>query len=242
MAISDKTIEAIRESVTARPIAVSADEYLTRTVVLPPPEPLPSCLEVGTLTGLVDFVKAHDKREGDNVSMAMIHVESPRSVVVMSDIAGRAKRRDEYCRAKLPTKKFPFGEYMDSETFIIALQTMFEQTTTVEQILQIVGTIKEQNVTTHIDDGITQTVVASAGIVNVRPVDVPNPVLLQPYRTFGEIGQPESLFVLRMKQTNALPHCALFEADGDMWKLEAIRAIAVYLHEQLGEIDIPIIA
>lgn len=238
MAISDKTLEAIKESGRTYAIEVSDSQYLTQPVFLPPLEPRAHTLEVATLTGIVDFVKA-DLSEGNAVA---IHVEGPRSVTVVSALRGRGRCREEYCRAKLPTTKFPFDEYIDNEMFIIKLQSMFIETETTEKILQVVGTIKEQHVKTHTDDGRTQTVVASAGIVSVQEVDVPNPVLLQPYRTFGEIGQPESLFVLRMRQTNTLPQIALYEADGGEWKLEAIQGIADYLKEALKKSNIQIIA
>lgn len=61
---------------------------------------------------------------------------------------------------------------------------------------------------------------------------VPNPVYLKPFRTFTEITQPESAFVLRMRESGGI-QVALFEADGGAWKNEAILAIKDYLEIQL---------
>jgi hypothetical protein len=60
-------------------------------------------------------------------------------------------------------------------------------------------------------------------------------VKLAPYRTFREIAQPASLFVLRLQTSRHgdKPECALFEADGGQWKLEAIQALATYLRTAL---------
>lgn len=69
-----------------------------------------------------------------------------------------------------------------------------------------------------------------------RSAIVPNPVKLKPYRTFLEVDQPVSEFIFRMKQDKydgVL--CALFEADGGAWKMEATERIKKYLESELKE-------
>ena len=58
-------------------------------------------------------------------------------------------------------------------------------------------------------------------------------VRLQPYRTFLEVEQPASDFLLRLDKEG---RPALYEADGGAWKLEAKRNIAAYLGEQLADL------
>lgn len=58
-----------------------------------------------------------------------------------------------------------------------------------------------------------------------------------PFRTFIEIEQPESEFLLRAKKGYEGIEFALFEADGGAWKKEAIDNIAAYLKENLKEIE-----
>lgn len=55
--------------------------------------------------------------------------------------------------------------------------------------------------------------------------------MLRPYRTFREVEQPASRFVLRLQsgQGDGMPKAALFEADGGAWRLTAIEAIARWL-------------
>src|SRR3982750_2953483 len=139
--LSDNELEAIKASVTAQPIKIGPDEFVTRTVLAPPPEPRASPLQVSTLTGIVDFVKGNlddddgsQETAGGNGIGVAVHIESPRSVVFVSSIYGRARQREEYCRAKLEVKKFPFGEFMDNETFIIALRSQFIQNDQTEKI------------------------------------------------------------------------------------------------------------
>jgi hypothetical protein len=97
----------------------------------------------------------------------------------------------------------------------------------------VVGNVKEENVRSIGDDGVSQSVTAKTGVATVEDVKVPNPVLLSPYRTFVEVTQPESAFVFRMKNG---PVAALFEADGGAWRNAAIDAVADYLADELSEL------
>lgn len=65
-------------------------------------------------------------------------------------------------------------------------------------------------------------------------VIVPNPVTLRPYRTFLEVEQPESKFIFRIREgSDGQPMFKLVEADGGLWKYEAVDAIKKYLTENL---------
>ena len=55
---------------------------------------------------------------------------------------------------------------------------------------------------------------------------------LKPFRTFLEVAQPESEFILRV---NDKGNIGLFEADGGVWKLEAKRNIAAYFEKELAD-------
>jgi len=131
---------------------------------------------------------------------------------------------------------------MDIEKFIISLQSMFVQTDASAEILRIIGNLKDGTVKSLADDGVSQSVTTKTGVATVGEVVVPNPVALQPFRTFPEIEQPESLFVFRLMSggENAKPSAALFEADGGGWKNEAIQKIKTWLSDEVS--GIPIIA
>ncbi|MED2748846.1 hypothetical protein P4307_32370, partial [Brevibacillus porteri] len=125
-----------------------------------------------------------------------------------------------------------FERYHDVENFNISLQSAFVPNSDRDLMLKLVGNVKEEAVNTIGDDGVSQSVVAKMGVATVGNVKVPNPVLLKPYRTFVEVEQPESNFIFRMRKG---PECALFEADGGAWKLEAIDNIKEYLTAELAE-------
>jgi hypothetical protein len=171
----------------------------------------------------------------------LIHVAAHNDVRLCSELYSEFDFRDIYSQATVENifgKSFDFGTWYDQESFIIGLQALFLPTPHRADVLKVIGTIREQQVKEHSDDGVTQKVTASAGQVLVTDIEVPNPVYLRPFRTFREIEQPESLFILRVRSGKEKPMCALFEADGGAWKLEAINSIAAYLRERIKDVVI----
>jgi hypothetical protein len=183
---------------------------------------------ITTLTGIVDYIK-----EGIDCNVIgpemTIHIESPTSISIYSELA-KDKFREQLVQARAIVPKIPFDQFFDVESFNILLQSCFEVNGDRSKVLTIVGTVKEENVRTTGDDGISQMVTAKVGIASFDDVKVPNPVSLKPYRTFPEIEQPESKFVFRMQDG---PRAALFEAGGTGWRVEAMLSIKEYLKEKL---------
>lgn len=190
-------------------------------------EPIAQPIQVRSLDGLIQYIKS----DYDHLGPSLIHIKSPTEVVVMDNL-NDDKNRNYYIEANAMIPDFPFGRWIDSENFIIKLQSCFVKNNDRDIMLKVVGNIKEENVNTYGDDGVSQSVVAKTGVATVADVVVPNPVNLKPYRTFVEVEQPESEFIFRMQNG---PQCALFEADGGAWKLEAMRNIKNYLAEALKE-------
>jgi hypothetical protein len=204
--------------------------------ILPMKPPKAETLGINTLTGVVDFYDDYSIAEGKMIA----HVVDHKTVeLIESMFTDSWLTRSTYLKAVHESPVFPFGRSMDVESFIINLQAMFVQDENTAAILKIVGNIKEEAVTQHTDDGVTQAVTARVGIARVEAVAVPNPVTLRPYRTFMEVEQPASTFVLRMVGGKGQqPSCALYEADGRMWQLEAINNIKKWLAEKITGIKI----
>jgi hypothetical protein len=220
------------------------------------PGPQPPVLMLHTLTGLVGYLNDRNAeadvpapkpsaavtRDGAILEDVLVHVANHLQVNVLGalDEEAGAYRTVYATAAFFPLIgsngiEFTFGKYLDLETFNIALQTLFEDTPDRSRISLVTGTVRDESVKTSKDDGVSQIVVAHAGVVGLYETGVPNPVRLRPFRTFREVEQPESLFVLRLKQgpAGSLPTAALFEADGGAWKLEAIERIASYLRARV---------
>ena len=244
--VPSDVVTAIQDSVKTEVLELGGAQYVTRPVFEPPRDSVPATIRINTLTGLVDYVtKGADDVTADENAL-MIHVVSERQVDVVSGLFGRAEQRKIYATATadavLSKSDFQFGNFYDCESFVIKLLSLFEDFDGRAAVLKVVGNIKEENVRQTGDDGVTQTVTARAGITRVEEVAVPNPVHLAPFRTFREVTQPLSPFVLRMKQGHGggLPTAALFEADGGKWKLDAIQFIREYLSSKIEAV--PIIA
>lgn len=186
-------------------------------------------LEVKTLSAVVDYIKS--QFDAKTFEEMMIHVESPTLVSVYSHL-NADMNRSLLLEAKPIIPKFDFDRFYDTEAFNIKLQSTFVQAHQRDVMLKVVGNIKEETVSTVGDDGVSQAVVAKAGVASVANVKVPNPVQLKPYRTFIDVEQPESEFIFRMQNG---PKCALFEADGGAWKNVAMLNIKKYFCEELKQ-------
>lgn len=193
-------------------------------------DPTPEPLKIRNLTGLVDYVTYNY----DHQPPVMIHVVSATQVTVMTSF-NRNMHRNVLVEAIALLPKIQFDSFQDVESFNILLQSCFVLNEHRSVVLKVTGNIADENTMTLSDDGVTQRVTAKVGIADLGFATVPNPVELVPYRTFVEIDQPESEFVLRIKKTDRGPVAGIFEADGGAWKLEAVLRIKKYLDDALAE-------
>jgi hypothetical protein len=214
---------------------------------IPRPLAMAEPLQLATLAGLVAYAVAN--RDSLDLDSMMAVIDGPGQV----RLVGPPKRDDFMERPVFATANlaelvgndgFPFGQYLDPELFIISLQSRFAPTPAVTALLKLVGSIKDESVRQLNDDGVTQTVTARAGAVLAKDVDVQPVVTLAPFRTFREVEQPESRFILRLRRGSEgqKPSIALFEADGQAWKLVAVERIAAYLRNRLEKSGVVVVA
>ncbi len=241
--ISDNLIETIQQAVRPQLIEVDGEQFTSQPVYpLPQPytfkDPAPEPLRFRSLTALVDYVNGPFTVEAQDVNY-FLHVHGPTSVTLDAHLSGAAEQRDRYATAQYEEgTTFKFGDFVPSELFIIQVQAQFVDTEHRAALLRLVGNIKDSIVKQVADDGVTQGVTAKVGIVRAEDVPVPNPVWLSPRRTFTEIEQPASPFVVRLRSREPLPECALFEADGAAWKNIARGEIKEWLHDRLPGVTI----
>lgn len=207
-------------------------EY-TDKKIYPVSAPLQHNLGVSTLTAVEDYFR--DNPDNIDLSKAVVHIRSHQAVSVVSAVQGEWIERHDYLVAIAEPKQFPFGQYMDIESFIIALQSYFIQNDTTSLLMKVVSSIVDDTSIKYLDDGVTQQVNAKTGIAKIENIVLPNPVTLAPYRTFLEVAQPDSAFVFRLKKSESGPTAALFEADGGNWRLEAIKRIRDYFRIALPD-------
>ncbi|MFX3616105.1 MAG: hypothetical protein ACE3JK_01065 [Sporolactobacillus sp.] len=195
-------------------------------------EPTVERLEVRSLSGLVDYLSSNFDDIISDDNRVLIHVENPTSVRAVGQFNLDAKR-NIFIRAQAHLPEFAFDRFYDTEAFNIKLQSAFVDDDDRQPVIDCVSSITEENVQTTSDDGTKQVVTARTGIAEVGRLEVPNPVLLRPYRTFTEVEQPASDFVFRLKNG---PLCALFEADGGAWQQEAMLNARNYLTDALSDL------
>jgi hypothetical protein len=198
------------------------------------PEPSsPDKLNIVSLEGLIDFVvKDPDGLFTGESAPKHYAMVRDQKVTILTRLHGRKNTRSIIAECEFTPDRIPFGEYIEAETMFIMLQTRFVQTDARDTVMKVIGNLKqEQNIQTA-DDGISQRFTIKSGISTNATTVFKNPVPLKPYRTFLEVEQVESPFVLRIKEGGKV---ALFDADGGMWKLEARRRVREYLDKHIGD-------
>lgn len=200
-------------------------------------------LELGTLSGLCDFVKADPDglfSASATGTQSIIRISSPTEVSLVGVARlDESHTRERYAHAMYELATFAFGSWMDREAFNIALQSLFRMDGNAAALLELVGNIVDTNAVEVVDDGVRQSVtrkstVSGAVLEKGRPA---THVLLAPFRSFAEIEPVVSSFVFRMRGGggNGAVQVALFEADGGRWKLETIDRIAAEISKRLSD-------
>lgn len=234
-----------REAVEPRYHMVGDLEMSTRLLIdNRPKEVEPAHLEVRTLQALLDYIGSEIDDAYLETKKAFVHVAGPALVRFNTELFGVHHQRVTLMCAKMfDGPVFEFGAYMNQEMFIIGLQTCFVRTGDFDPLLSMVSGLMDEHVTEGNDDGVSQQVGVRRGVTTVGMEKVVNPVTLTPFRTFPEIGQPASRYVVRFRGggEGKIPLVALFEVPDGLWRLEATNAIQAFLKAQISQ-GIPVFA
>ena len=202
----------------------------------------PECLILNSLDGIVKMIQkeAKEKRLSDiNVptddntveQRLYVRVSEYNRVDVFTSYDTQGVRTFLY-RSNADVPGFREG-FRDRETMLIQLRSLFLQTPDVAYLLDLLSKMSDEEKVTSQDNGVTQVVEARKGVALKEQVEVRPRVKLTPFRTFLEVDQPESEFLLRVGDGGQV---GLFEADGGVWKLVAKRSIAAYLEGRLKDL------
>lgn len=194
----------------------------------------PDIYQVDTLDALIQLIRTEGAKTYEKL---FVRVKDPRVVVVDSGYITTSQ--EYYDRASLyqATTDVPpvtYGRAMEAERAVIELQSMYAATGDRDYLLALLSHIDTSQGVSTMDNGVTQEVSVRRGVALKEQQTVQPIVHLQPYRTFLEVKQPASDFLLRIDKDG---HPALYEADGGAWKLEAKRNIAGYLSAQLADLE-----
>jgi hypothetical protein len=228
-----QAIEKIQELCRPETTVVNGIEYWTidRKIVQPS---VPDPLLVESLSAIVEYIKSAVDGWPRTDTDWFVHIEDPSQVRICDSIHSMRTLRAVRLIASTPIERMIFGQWQDLEDFIIELQSRCTDTSDRSMLLQVLGNVDAQEVRTNADDGVTQMVSVRRGIHLAAGVSIANPVHLAPFRTFTEVAQPISPFILRLRGTEH-KQAALFLADGGAWEAEAVANIRDYLDNCLPE-------
>lgn len=126
-----------------------------------------------------------------------------------------------------------FGRWMSMEEFIIQLQTCFVDTFNKQALIELVSKMTDETTVTRTDDGVGQQVTVSKG-TGLKECITVNPIVrLKAYRTYQEIDQVETMYLVRVQEGGEL---RIIEADGGAWKTEAQKRVSEYLRDELVDL------
>lgn len=224
-------VEKLQEMDNPHEVDYAGRKFVDKKMTALPREITADALDTSTLTSIVDYITSGTDAKVIGDSHFVIHVAGHDSVILYKEM-NQDKRRDHLIHAEIERSRFPFGQFMSVEQFIINLQSLFVQNEQAKTLLEFIGSVKSDSTVEQLDDGVSQKVQAMSGVSLARNVRVPNPVMLRPFRTFSEIDQPESAFVFRIRKDEGRGvMAALFEADGAAWKHEAILGIKKFFED-----------
>ena len=208
--------------------------------VKPEPEEKPDVFEAFSLSGIVDYIRSDvDGIFSDPAIRHTVRVVHPTEVEVLTPMHGFYKQRNVVAHCDALTPHISFGKYMDVDEFQIMVQAMFEESANRALVLQLSGSLRKEQSTQTADDGVSQKVTINRGVATADDVIVKNPVTLKPLRTFYEVEQPDSPFILRFNED---AQAALFEGDGGAWKLKAVENVRAWLAAKLEGCNVVVIA
>lgn len=213
----DKYVEQLAQNV--------ADAPLTR---IPPHVDRPDCISVSGLDGICKLIRTELAKIN---TVVMVQAKSYKSVEVMTTYLPDFSRNILY-RAEADVPGLRTG-FRSREVALIELRSLFIPNDGTAYLLDLLSRMTDENSVSTKDNGVTQTVEARQGVALNALVEVKPRIQLQPFRTFLEVPQPESEFLLRVDPNEGI---GFFEADGGVWKLEAKRNIADYFEQNLKDL------
>ena len=188
---------------------------------------VPQNLVDNSMDGLVKMIKT----EGLLLEKTPLYIQvlTHNKVICFCQFDEKIRFIRKYLYEAIATDVPGWGEKMELkfEEAIISLRTRFQESQDSLYALKLLSEITTGSKVTYNDNGVATSVVTKSGIAmqsneTIRPI-----IRLRPYRTFQEVEQPESQFLIRINERGI----NFIEADGGMWKLMARNTIKAYLEE-----------
>lgn len=223
-----EAIEKIAGMAANQTYVINGDDYSDRELVrIPRHIDKPTWFKVAGLDGVAKMIRAEVGRLDGPL---FVRVTTPTKVDVYTTYLMDMDRNYVYvAEAEVPGFQNGYKDHMET---IIHLRSRFAPNEGQEYLLSLLSRMNMEQSATSTDNGVTQRVESRQGIA-LNSMETIKPIVkLRPYRTFLEVEQPESEFLLRVDNNG---NVGLFEADGGAWKLKAKKNIAAYIEEALKD-------
>jgi len=184
-------------------------------------------VEFSSLDAIVKMIKTEIN---DYTGPVFIRIKDHKNVDVFTRPDDREHRLWPYS-ATCVDAEFKAG-WRSQDEAIIEIRSRFIPTEDSEYLINLISRINNDEGVKTEDNGVSQTVVVKKGVSLAATEAIKPRLILQPFRTFREVPQPESEFILRLNENG---NVGLFEADGGIWKMEAKDNIKVYFEERLHD-------
>lgn len=223
-------IQKIEEMAAPKTYDVDGSVYASKDLVyIDGKKKRPCCINV---TGLDSICKLVRNEAGHIGRQIFVRVSDYKEVSVFTTLDSDEERFYLYkCAADTPS--VTMGRFLPYENAVIEIRSLYIPTPDTDYLLKLLASVSTESKVTSSDNGVTQKVEAKAGIALNTLVEVKPRVVLKPFRTFIEVDQPESEFLLRISDKGEI---GLFPADGGVWKLEATRNVAGYFEKELHDL------
>ena len=213
---------------------IGGDTYSDHELVrIAPHVDRPREILVNGLSSIAELIREENDIFVDSLPI-YIHIIDAREVAVFTSYDD-VMARDALYRCSCDAPCFRPG-WMDHDEAIIKLRSIFVQdgdTSDLEYVMDLLSRVSKESSVTSSDNGISQTVEARQGVALSQRVKVRPIVRLTPYRTFLEVEQPTSEFLLRLDEEGRV---GLLEADGGRWKMDAKQYISEFFSRELKDL------
>ena len=189
----------------------------------------PGCIDVYGLDSICKLIRS-ELGETD-AKRLYVRVKAHNEVDVFTPFDDHMGR-DSLYRARADVPGFNDG-FSTPEKAAIELRSLFLPGEGVNYLLGLLSRMTKEDSATTEDNGVTQSITVKAGVSLKGKEQIEPRVALTPFRTFLEIEQPASEYILRVHDDGAV---GLFEADGGVWKLESEKRIADYFETALADL------
>lgn len=191
-----------------------ADASLTR---IPPHVDRPDCISVSGLDSICKLIRTELEKVGTTI---MVQVKSNDTVEVMTTYLSDFSRNTLY-RAKADAPGLYTG-FRGREVALIELRSLCIPNEGTAYLLDLLSRMTNENSVSTNDNGVTQTVEARQGVALNAVVEIKPRVMLRPFRTFLEVEQPESEFLLRVDPDEGIGFCGLLAVAFIVLKLTGV--------------------